>query len=292
MAFKRYVSHNKDSVNYVDDQGDKTRIKIGPSEVFLVLAIIIGAIVTLWAFWVYQRPEGLTIEIFGNEAIVRSYEGTEETIEIPDYYQGVPVTTIGANVFKDNDALMQITLGENITTIQHSAFKGSALETLIIADKSILWFIERKAFDDTPYLALNKSAGFYKIGDVIVDYDEAYFDSHLVIPPDILAIGDNVFAYNDTVETVTFSEGLKVIGSKSFYHMEVLERIEFPTSVDLLEIGDSAFKDSTNLASIDGPVKSSIQRIGSHAFKNTIFRNEQSDEYYQFGNIRVEEPID
>lgn len=59
----------------------------------------------------------------------------EGTINIPDKYENMPVTSIGDNAFKGCSKLTDITISDSVTSIGDEAFKGcSRLTSIIISD--------------------------------------------------------------------------------------------------------------------------------------------------------------
>ncbi len=290
LSIKRYVSHKKDGFNY-SDVSSKSPLGIGPSEMVLIGAIVLGIIITALSFWYFERPRGLLVEIHNQEAHVIGYGGRKDHIVIPDYYEGIPITAIKANAFEGDTHLTEVTLNNYMKHLESEVFKNSDLDTLNIVDESVLTRIGNNAFYGTPFLENIKQDSMYIVGRVIIGYD-VFLEETFTIPQEILGIGDYAFKDNETIETIHVNEDLRVIGQYSFSNMKNLVSIHFPFHSEINIIEAYAFKDSTNLAEVNGPVESDVSRIGNNAFKNTIFRANEPSQYYQFGNIRVEEPIE
>lgn len=61
----------------------------------------------------------------GKSYVAAKYIGfDDETIQVPATYRGKPVTRIGTGAFKDCKSLKHISLGDNVTVLESSAFEG------------------------------------------------------------------------------------------------------------------------------------------------------------------------
>lgn len=78
---------------------------------------------TFVAIYDYTVHEDDIIEII-------RYNGSEETIEIPDTIDGHSVASIGAEAFKDCTSLKSITIPASVTNISSSAFEGCTSLTI------------------------------------------------------------------------------------------------------------------------------------------------------------------
>jgi len=95
----------------------------------------------------------------------------------------------------------------------------------------------------------------------------------------VLKLGDELFADNDAINSVTLSEGILEIGEKAFYDADALVCIV--TNQTLTTIGDEAFFGCDKFNSVILP--DSVVSIGTDAFANcpelTVWCNEDSDAY-------------
>ena len=72
-------------------------------------------------------------------------------------------------------------------------------------------------------------------------------------------------AFKDArIKSVTFEEGIKVIGKRSFANCHNLIKIKLPNSLE--EIGENAFEECLNLRRIEIP--SNVKKIGDGCFLN------------------------
>lgn len=102
-------------------------------------------------------------------------------------------------------------------------------------------------------------------GYVINKYNGSAAD--LVIPSEldghkIDVIGENAFAYNETLVSVTIPDGIKAIDDNAFFGCTALETVVIPDTVT--EIGEAAFAYSDRIAQITFPA--GIKKISDHMF--------------------------
>lgn len=56
--------------------------------------------------------------------VVTGYSGSEATVTVPDWYNSLPVTEVGASAFQGNTALKTVKLPSSLERIGAAAFKG------------------------------------------------------------------------------------------------------------------------------------------------------------------------
>ena len=85
--------------------------------------------------------------IDGSSYILTSYTGSDRRIDIPETYNGFPITVIGAEAFKNNTSIQVVYIGKNVKIIEKGAFYGCAsLKNMII--HGILSVIEEGTLHD------------------------------------------------------------------------------------------------------------------------------------------------
>lgn len=113
---------------------------------------------------------------------------------VPSHYKGLPVTVIGASVFKSSLSLTKLTLPATVEVIQSMAFQGCfKLQEIAFANGGALKTIESNAFASC--YALEK----------------------LVLPEGLLEVGSSAFNACSALSSVTLPSTLTVISGQAFY---------------------------------------------------------------------------
>ncbi|MGN1234901.1 MAG: leucine-rich repeat domain-containing protein, partial [Christensenellaceae bacterium] len=177
--------------------------------------------------------EGLVYTRMEEEYAVSGYQGSNREVELPLWYEGLPVTAIGDRAFADS-AVTRITLTESIASIGQEAFAGSALSKITLP-KSLVT-IGSGAFRECEALASVEI-----LGDVL---------------------GESMFVDCDALEAVTFGGAVEVIPNSCFADCSALSKITLPETVK--EIAPYAFAICTKLSMVYLP--NGIETICSQAF--------------------------
>lgn len=170
---------------------------------------------------------------------------------------GNSVVTIGGDAFRDNAALVSVTIGESVVTIDSAAFSGGALTSLVIPDS--VETIGSDAFRYSALMTLTLGASVETIGgaafmdatlavlalpDSLVSIGGDAFRSSmlasLVIPNSVVSIGNNAFL-NNPLTSLTLGSSLETIGDEAFRGHQ-LPSLVVPASVT--DIGYFAFSSS------------------------------------------------
>ena len=165
-------------------------------------------------------------------------------IDIPDTYNGKPVTEIAESGFRDLVSLTEVTIPDSIQYVRSYAFSGcSLLAKVDISDNSKITDLGSCAFE--------KCINLRQIN----------------IPDGCLGLGAWCFAGCDSLRKVVISENsqLELISIECFYDCEELNSFYIPGKV--YQISNSAFYGCSSLTSINIPA--SVTCIGSYAFYGT-----------------------
>ena len=233
--------------------------------------------------------DGFKFGLENGKYILYSYNGTEDTITLPESINGNPyeiyrfvggkniiipdtITSIGDEAFKGNESLVSITIGNGVTSIGEDAFASCyGLTSVTIPDSvtSIGW----SAFEGCTGL------------------------TSVTIPDSVTSIGSRTFAECTGLTSVTIGNSVTSIGFWAFhgctgltsitvakgntkYHSAENCLIEtesktliagcknsiIPTDGSVTRIGEWAFYNCTGLMSVTIP--DSVTSIGSLAFYN------------------------
>ena len=228
----------------------------------------------------------------GESYYILSYEGFDRYIEIPKYYQGYPVTSIGDNVFQDNEVVEHVFISNLIIDIGDYAFSGTThLENVTIEEGSQLEIIGDYAFNEANILKSISiphtvtyigSHAFYNtlsLASVTIEdnsqlttigsyaFSDARSLSSIIIPSGVTRIEEFTFYRTLALHSLTFAENsqLKYIGYAAFFGNTSLTDVILPEGLE--EIGGNAFQSTTQLISVHIPA--SVHKIGSYAFAST-----------------------
>lgn len=135
----------------------------------------------------------LTYALINNntEYEVSSCDGVETVIKIPAYYNGKPVTSIGARAFLDCKHLVGIELGENIKIIGDWSFaRCDSLSTVVLNNK-LESIGERAFYNCTKLNNVNLGKNITTIKNYAF-YNCSSF-TYIVIPKTAVTIGGQIF---------------------------------------------------------------------------------------------------
>ncbi len=165
---------------------------------------------------------------------------TATEIIIPSSYQGLPVTGISWQGFKDAKNVVSISLPNSLKYIDSSAFSGcSSLANLTIP--SGVTRIEHGAFEGCSSL------------------------TSMVLPDNITSISGSLFKDCSSLTSMVLPDNITSISDDLFKGCSSLATIEF--SEDVTSIGNGAFEGCTSLTSFVIP--SGITTISANAFKGS-----------------------
>ncbi|MBR5173878.1 MAG: leucine-rich repeat domain-containing protein, partial [Clostridia bacterium] len=167
------------------------------------------------------NDDGETYSIVGSDNRARM-----NTIDIPETYNGLPVTVIADSAFKGNSGLQTLSIPSSVKTIGSSAFYQQLnLETVTFAEGSNLETIGSKAF--------------YNCGRL----------SSVIIPSTVETIGSSAFEASKLTD-VTFENNvsnIKTIESRVFADTNITS-FTIPSSLTTIEAG--VFKGADKLQKV------------------------------------------
>ena len=217
------------------------------------------------------------------DGVLTGYRGTSENVVIPS-----GITAIGSGAFANNKNIKSVVIPEGVTEIGWNAFMDcTSLSSVTFPDS--VESIVTGAFDNTAWLDIQRRKNpLVIVNDILLDGKTASGD--VTIPYGIKTIGyyafcpdpivgeskitsiqmpDSVekiemFAFGEcsSLEWVTVSENLKLIGENAFLGCNSLVEIGFPDSLN--SIGISAFRDCSSLTYIN----INIARVEEATFAN------------------------
>ena len=179
-------------------------------------------------------------------ASVTGYTGAGGVVTIPETINGLSVTSIGLNAFRNKTSLTSVTIPGSVTSIGSYAFSGCTGLTSVTIPNSVT-SIGSEAFRDC--------TGLISVtipNSVTTIEREAFYGctglTSLTIGSGVTSIGDNAFAACTGLSSVTIGSGVTSIGSGMFQLCIRLTSVTIPNSVT--SIGDFAFYNCTSLTSL------------------------------------------
>jgi|GEM_PF-609937 len=237
-----------------------------------------------------SKPEeacDYTYEIIDGVAWITSYIGKGGSVVVPKELGGCPVAIEGF-AFDGCELLTEVTIPEGITTVGGCIFEDCTnLKTVYVEAEEIPsdWSANWDGGYARPTCEIYVGGKIYK--EIIGNYRVVHHgdgtvavdmylgdDAELAIPSmigeyTVTELGKGIFAYNETILSVTVPDTVGVIGGCAFMESRI-EEIFLPDTVHT--IGYSAFESCYNLQEIQLPA--GLQTIESAAFWCTPLQGE------------------
>lgn len=165
----------------------------------------------------------LTGQVSGEDYVTFSaYYGDETTIDIPENYNGLPVTALGGYLFNERP-VTSVSLPNSLKTIGNRSFRKCT---------------ELKSVNLPESLEIIGTGAFQGSG----------LTGKVVIPSSVKEIRENAFYEAKNITEINIPEGITTIAKNSFRAIGITE-INIPLSVT--SIGEYAFRDSKQFATIN-----------------------------------------
>ena len=192
-------------------------------------------------------PEDYEDEFELEGTVLKKYNGTRATVEVPD-----GVTEIGKNAFSGNNYIEKVILPKSVTKIGQEAFSAcTKLATLNITSE--ISEIGEGAF---------KNSGLYGI---IIDGSTGG-DDRLQFPEKISVIGKNVFQ-GVKATNIYIGSNITKIEEGAFSDCSNLANVNFDDAANLESIGKEAFAKCPSILGINIPDNiAKLSTIGDYAF--------------------------
>ena len=172
-------------------------------------------------------------------AILGLGDYTDSNLIIPSEYDGLPVTRIEKNAFKNNESILSVTIPSSVTYIGASAFEGCTGITMVDLSEG-LTYIGKHAFKGCTSL------------------------EEIKMPSSVLGTGAGLFENCTSLKKVEILSGIKRINDYTFSDCSALTTVIIPDSVT--EIGAYVFFNCDSLTSV--PSGNNVNIIGVRAFSD------------------------
>lgn len=226
---------------------------------------------TLYAKWTQSGSEKIVFSVDANGVLtgVSGLSGSDITVEIPSEVNGITVTEIGKDVFKDNKNVGRLIIPDSVTKLGYRMCSGcTALSEVRLP--AGLTVIPDEAFDGCSSLrTVNFPDTLKEIrSDAFCGTDLTEF-----IAPDSLT---NVWAYafkDCGALSAVELKNVRSVGDGAFGNCTALRSIRL--SDKMTELSDHIFDGCSSLADIDMPDKPIA--VSFSVFNGTAYYNEPSN---------------
>ena len=168
---------------------------------------------------------------------IHKYIGTAESVVIPETIDGKNVTVVDACAFESIENLLSVTFPDTVVDIGAKIFYGCS-NLAIVNLSGNLKVIGGCAFKYCKTLAsIDLPSTLQSIGESAFSYCEQL--KHVTVPGSMVELQKNVFQ-GAGLETVSFEEGLEMIGKSAFAGTS-LKEIVLPQSLIVISNGAFSF---------------------------------------------------
>ena len=205
----------------------------------LVISVLsVGFCFSVSALVIYDGDFGFEVNTSKRQATLVRYNGSGDTVELPDYFQGYPVTVIDRNAFCENKSIKTIVFSNTNTTVEEYAFMNcTSLETVYIPENVV-------SFGDRAF------AGCTSLKNV-------------TLLSDIASVPTNMFLGCTSLENLTINEKISEFGYGCFNGCSALTDLDFVKNGALL---NSYSFNGTGAESVT--LSDSLLAIPNNAFTN------------------------
>ena len=155
----------------------------------------------------------------GTYAVVVAYSGSSAKVRIADTYEGLPVTTIYDNAFKNVYTITSVIIPDSVTTIGDHAFYWCSNLTSVVIGNSVT------TIGDSAFSECSKLTSIV-IPDSVTTIGGSAFSycsdlTSVVIPDSVTTIGGLAFSYCFSLTSVVIPDSITNFGSNVFYNAQV-----------------------------------------------------------------------
>lgn len=214
---------------------------------------------------IYDGDFGFEMIAGKQEAKLVRYNGDNETVQLPEYFQSYPVTVIDRNVFSGNNNIKEIVFSSTNTTVEQYAFMNcTSLETVYIPE-NVVSFGDRvfagctslqtvTMLSDVVSMPTNMFSGCTSLCDLTLNENIAEFSygcfngCSSLTNLDFVSNGDLLqsYAFNGTgAESVVLSDSLLGIPDYAFTNCPDLKYVTIPKSVVFIQPHSFDFENIT-----------------------------------------------
>ncbi|MBR4626660.1 MAG: leucine-rich repeat domain-containing protein [Ruminococcus sp.] len=171
----------------------------------------------------------ITYTVIDGEVTVTGYTGAPEIIEIPQFIEGIPVTSVRDNAFYCCTSLRKMILPDTVRNMGHHCFYGcTGLEEITLPAR--LSELGMGCFEGCAMLKK------VQLPDTLTVIPDSCFRrcsslTTVIIPQNVTDIEKFCFCACTSLYYVSFGGRLKTVGTGAFYQCTVLDTVYIPPSV-------------------------------------------------------------
>lgn len=187
---------------------------------------------------------------------------TDINIVIPATHEGLPVTEIATDGFRNLTGVMSVTIPDSVTKLNAYAFSGCTNLISVNIPEGVT-SIGKSAFAGcTKLVSINIPKNVTSISNYT--FQNCTSLQTVELPDGVTSIGTNAFQNCTALQSIKISDGVTSIPDYAFQNCTTLQIVELPDSV--ASIGSYAFDGCKGLISISIP--DNVTSIGGYAFRN------------------------
>ncbi len=194
---------------------------------------------------------GLTYLYDSSKAVITGYVGELPDVTIPETINGLPVTDLAEQAFKENHIIETVTIEAPVTKISERCFFGSSLQRIYMPDTV-------------------RSIGSWAFsGTELADIDW---------PANIEEIGEVAFSGCDRLKNVSLPETVRVLGLRAFDYCHSLESFLMPEDLEIEEVifdGCVLLKEVTLSSKVKKVAFQNCYSLGSLVLPDTVTELEE-----------------
>ncbi len=204
-------------------------------------------------------------EFDASTGTITKYIGAGGDVKIPSTIDGVDVTSIGNQAFKECSSITSVTIPASVESIGGSAFNScTSLVSITFAEGSALTSIGTYVFQKCSHLeSIEIPASVESIGNYAFHTCTTLKNVTFAKESKLKSIGQGTFV-NCALESITIPASVESIETGTFANCKILKNVTFDEGTRLKSIGQLAFA-SCALESITIPA--SVTEIGKTAFQ-------------------------
>ena len=231
----------------------------------IISVLLAGFCFSASALVIYDGDFGFEVNVSKREATLVSFNGSGGTVQLPEFFQGYPVTVIDRNAFSGNPDIKEIVFSGTNTTVEEYAFMNCAsLETVYIPE-NVVSFGDRvfagcsslktvTLLSDIISMPTNMFSGCSSLCDLTINENIAEFSygcfngCSSLTDLDFVSNGALIqsYAFNGTgAESVVLSDSLMAIPDYAFTNCPNLKNVTIPQSVVFIQPNAFDFDDVT-----------------------------------------------